>query len=112
MIGDLQKSPCFAIICTTDLSTTKQLIIYIKAIVNNQVQTSFLALEQLCDGSSNSIVQCLKDTMVKHGLNMSNLAALGSDGASAMVGIHNGVSAQLKCEQPTLHCVAHRLPWQ
>ena len=30
LIGDLQKSPCFAIICdeTTDLSTTKQLIIY------------------------------------------------------------------------------------
>ena len=84
----------------------------IKAIVNNQVQTSFLALEQLCDGSSNSIVQCLKDIMEKHGLNMSNLAALGSDGASAMVGIHNGVSAQLKREQPTLisvHCVAHRL---
>ena len=43
---------------------------------------------------------------------MSNLAALGSNGASAMVGIHNGMSTQLKREQPTLisvHCVAHRL---
>ena len=34
LIAKLQKSPCYGIICdeTTDLSTTKQLIIYIKAI--------------------------------------------------------------------------------
>ena len=89
--------PCFATDETTDLSTTKRLIIYVKAIVNSQVRTSFLVLEQICDGSSNSIVQCLKDTMVK------------SDGASAMVGIHNGVSAQIKPTLISVHCVAHRL---
>ena len=43
---------------------------------------------------------------------LSNMVGFGSDGASVMIGRHNGVAARLKCHQPILtsiHCIAHRL---
>ncbi len=118
LVVKLQKSPCYGIICdeTTDLSTSKQLIIYIKAITydNNTptTDTFFLAMRQLHEANADSVSQCLKDTLSEHGLQLSNCIGLGSDGASVMTGAHNGVSAQLKLMQPALisiHCVAHRL---
>ena len=111
LVLKLQQSPCFGVICdeTTDLSTSNQLIVYIKAIVNNVVETYFLALQE---GTADSVTQCLKDILEEHGLQISKCAALGSDGSSVMIGVHNGVSAQLQHVQPSLinvHCVAHRL---
>ena len=115
IVNKIQMSPCFSIICdeTTDISTTKQLIVYVKAITNNaNVETFFLALKELSNADANSITLKLQETLEENGLDLSNCCALGSDGASVMTGIHTGVSAQLKSLQPSLisiHCVAHRL---
>ena len=111
LVLKLQQSPCFGVICdeTTDLSTSKQLIVYIKAIVNNVVETYFLALQELQEGTADSVTQCLKDILEEHGLEISKCAALGSDGSSVMIGVHNGVSAQLQHVQPSrinVLCVA------
>jgi uncharacterized protein YsxB (DUF464 family) len=115
IVRKIQTSPRFSIICdeTTDISTTKQLIVYIKAITDNaNIETFFLALKELPDADANSITLKLQETLEENGLELSHCCGLGSDGASVMTGIHTGVSAQLKSLQPTLvsvHCVAHRL---
>ena len=103
LIVKLKRSSCYGMICdeTTDLSTSKQLIVYIKAITydNNAIpstDTFFLALNELTDGSSDSIVRCLLDIVSQNGLDMSHCTGLGSDGAIAMTGVHNGVSAQFE----------------
>ncbi len=119
LVIQLRKSPSYSIICdeTTDISTTKQLIIYIKAIVYDNhmtpsTDTFFLALKELNDASADSIAQCILDTLLEHDLDVLNCNGLGSDGASVMTGVHNGVATQLKRVQPnmiSIHCVAHRL---
>ena len=114
VLKKLQKSPCFGIICdeTTDIATSSQLIVYIKAIVDDKVETFFLVLKELADTKADAITQCLLDCLQENGLALSSCVALGSDGASVMTGIRTGVSTQLKLLQPTLisvHCVAHRL---
>ena len=46
------------------------------------------------------------------GIDMKSVIGLGTDGASAMTGKKNGVSAFLKKENPhciNVHCIAHRL---
>jgi hypothetical protein len=93
LVTTLQRSPCYGIICdeTTDLSTTKQLIIYIKAIVDCDVDTFFLALKELNDASAKSIVKSILTTLSEHGLDLSNCTGLGSDGASVITGKHSGV---------------------
>ena len=115
VVTKIRMSPCFSIICdeTTDLSTTKQLIIYIKAVsVNNCAATYFLSLKELPECDANSIVTQLRNVLEEYGLDMAKCFGIGSDGAAVMTGQHNGVSAQLKALQPSIisiHCVAHKL---
>ena len=52
------------------------------------------------------------ETLVQWNEFVSKLVALGSDGASVMLGKNNGVIALLKAEQPSMiavHCSGHRL---
>ena len=89
LIAKLQKSPCYGIICdeTIDLSTTKQLIIYIIAITYDHTMvpstdTFFLALQEINDATSDAIVSCISETLSEHGLELCNCTGLGSDGAN------------------------------
>ena len=80
--------------------------------MNKEVNTFFLSLIKLSDGTAGTITQCLQDCLVENGVELSDCVGLGSDGASVMTGTHSSVSTQLKPLQPTLlsvHCVAHRL---
>ena len=112
----LQKSPCIGLICdeTTDLSSTKALVIYAKAVVQCTVQTHLIALKELPlgEGDASTICSSLMETLAEYGLGIECVAAFGSDGASVMMGKRNGVAARLKQMKPSLvsvHCVAHRL---
>ncbi len=110
----LQQSPYVGLICdeTTDVSTTKQLVIYAKAIVQSAVRPFFLALKEIPDGTAESVKENLKEGLAECGLTIDRVAALGSDGASVMTGRVNGVAARLRQEQPSLvsiHCIALRL---
>ena len=116
VVGAAKASPCIGIICdeTTDLSTSKELVIYAKAIVCGEVKTHFLGLKELPCGDSDAatISKCILDTIEDYGIEVQCVAAFGSDSASAMTGKSNGVAARLKQQQPSLvsiHCVAHRL---
>ena len=112
----LQKSPCIGLICneTTDLSSTKALVVYAKAVVQCTVQTHLIALKELPlgEGDASTICSSLMETLAEYGLGIECVAAFGSDGASVMTGKRNGVAARLKQMKPSLvsvHCIAHRL---
>ena len=64
--------------------------------------------------------QCNADSLTKdiatyfeeNDISIAKVAGLGSDGASVMVGRHNGIGAKLKKQNPfmlSMHCVAHKL---
>jgi hypothetical protein len=66
----------------------------------------------LTSGTADAIVQSITSYLREIDLPLEKMCALGSDGASVMVGRQNGVAAQLRRQIPHLlsnHCVAHRL---
>ena len=110
------RSSSFFALCldeTTDISLTKQLIVYGQYLVEGDVHTSFVSILELLDGTARSIVDALFKLCEDLHLDMCTcLCSLGSDGASVMVGARGGVAKLLKDCVPFLvshHCIAHRL---
>ena len=68
----LQQSPCIGHICdeTTDLSTTKALVIYAKAIVHCNVQTHLMCLKELPCGEADAaaVLSCIQEAISDCGL--------------------------------------------
>ena len=65
-------------------------------------------MSSTADTIETSLVAYMEDK----GLSMSKMVGLGTDGASVMTGVHNGMGARFKRRQPVLtsiHCVCHRL---
>ena len=100
----------------TDIQVKEQNIIFIQYVQNAKVHIRFLAVNDLLDGAVSANAQAITDNvkqeLVKSGLDIHNFLSLASDGASVMVGKHNGVAALLKRENPRLiniHCICHRL---
>jgi len=80
--------------------------------VRNEVKTAFIDIQDIADGTANTIVQAIHSCMAKRSLDISKLGGFATDGASVMVGCHSGVATQLKQCCPSLisiHCVNHRL---
>ncbi|XP_068229521.1 E3 SUMO-protein ligase KIAA1586-like [Palaemon carinicauda] len=99
---------------STDISINKYLgiaIIYHDEI-RGQIVSTFLSLTKLEECNASGIVTALKETLHDFGLNIKNLKGLGTDNASVMVGVNNGVYEQMKVEVPNLvlvRCVCHSL---
>ena len=112
---NIRSSPFF-VLCvdeTTDVSVTKQLIVYGRYLVEGDVHTTFISVLELPDGTARSIVDALCKLCEDLNLDMyAKLCSLGSDGASVMVGARGGVAKLLKDRVLFLvshHCIAHRL---
>ena len=111
----LRASPFFSLCIdeTTDVSVTKQLIVYARYLVGGIVRSSFISMLELPDGTAPSIVNAVCKLCQDLNLDMRNrFCGLGSDGASVMLGVRGGVSKLLKDKVPFLashHCIAHRL---
>ena len=111
----LRTSPFFSLCIdeTTDVSVTKQLIVYARYIVGGGVHSSFVSMLELPDGTAVSIVDAVCKLCQHLNLDMRNrFCGLGSDGASVMLGARGGVSKLLKDKVQFLasqHCIAHRL---
>ncbi|KAJ3582515.1 hypothetical protein NHX12_000529 [Muraenolepis orangiensis] len=89
------------------------LVLYIKYRKENDVnyKTVFGGIIQLTACTARDIVQAITQFYSKHGLDLQRMVMLTSDGATVMLGKHNGVAALLKRQIPHLteqHCVAHR----
>ncbi|KYQ47821.1 hypothetical protein ALC60_13146 [Trachymyrmex zeteki] len=72
------------------------------AIVSCDHLGSSITLTKLETCNADSIVNALKKTLEEMKLDLQNLIAIGTDNASVMVGINNGVYAKLKAEVPSL----------
>ncbi|XP_037780274.1 uncharacterized protein LOC119576699 [Penaeus monodon] len=76
------------------------------------IVSTFLHLAPLHECDANGIVRALKSSLHDYGLNLQNMIGIGSDNASVMVGLNNGVYIKLKEDIPTLvhiRCVCHSL---
>ena len=111
-----KEAKCYGLMVddVTDIQFKEQNIIFIQYVQNAKVQIRVLAVNDLLDGAvsanSQAITDNVKQELGKSGLDIQNLLSFASDGASAMVGKHNGVSALLKMENPRLinvHCICH-----
>ena len=99
---------------SNDISITKLLGIVIRyySKVKNTIVTTYLEMVELKDCTADGIVEALKICLHKRGLNLNKLLAIGTDNASVMTGINNGVYAKLKNKIPNLQlirCICHSL---
>ena len=102
---DIGDSPYSLLIDeSTDISVFKYLgivIIYFSKKLHRIVET-FLDMPQIKECNAVSIAEVVKSSIKKFNLKLENLKGLGTDNASVMVGVNNGVFAKLKEEVPGL----------
>ena len=114
LLEELRASGTFGLIVdeSTDRSTDKTLIIYVKYHCGGVSKTKFLCVAELESANADGIVNCIRSCLVQHNIDITKCVAFASDGASVMMGCTNGVVAKLRTICPMIaavHCVAHRL---
>ena len=114
IISAIRQSSFFAVCIdeTTDVSITKELIVYIRYVHGGEINTAFVRVIELPDSAARTITDSVCSLCKDFDFDMQKLCGLGSDGASVMLGVRGGVSRLLKDQIPFLvanHCVAHRL---
>ena len=98
-----------------DNSITDNEMIYLQTCQAGSVQTNFIYCCQVERGTAPKIVDAIQkavETVTNWSEFKNKLVALGSDGASVMLGKNNGVIALLQAIQPSMiavHCSGHRL---
>lgn len=113
---EICASPFFSIMVdeSTDRRYEKHLIIYITYLSKGgygECKTKYVRLARIRDGKAQSMVVGIKQLIDDMHLNEQKMVGFASDGASAMVGVNEGVVAKLKRLIPHLvgvHCIAHR----
>ena len=103
---------------STDTSVVEQELVYVRTCKAGVTSVDFLGIVPTPKADAPGIVGSITHAVDK-GLNLSmrdfsqKLVAFGADGASVMMGKHNGVIARIRREMaPSLvgvHCCAHRL---
>ena len=99
---------------STDISVNKLLgvaIIYYSN-TSNRIVSTFLKLAELEECNAAAIVNAIKKTLNEKSLDLGKLQGIGTDNASVMVGINNGVYQLLRKEVPHLvliRCVCHSI---
>ena len=108
----IQKARYFSIVAdeVTDSLNKEQVVVCFR-IVDEQFETheDFVGLYQVDSIASSSILEVLKDTILRLNLTMSNCRGQCYDGAANMAGIRNGVAVQMCVEAVCSHCYGHAL---
>lgn len=98
---------------STDISVTKQLVLYGQYVNEfGKPRSTFLRMVDLVDGTAECIEEAIRAYITDKELPFSKLMGFGSDGASVMTGRLTGVGTRLHQSNPhfvAIHCVAHRL---
>ena len=98
-----------------DSSTTDNEMVCVQSCRGGVTNTNFISCCQVERGVTPQIMSAIQratETVMEWDVFKKKLVALGSDGASVMLGKNNGVIALLKAIQPPtipVHCSAHRL---
>jgi hypothetical protein len=110
----IKKAKHFSIMVdeSTDISTSKNLIILARYAERGSVVVKLLDIVTVESGSSDNIINAIKNYFNRCGLSIKDMVGFSSDGASTMTGSRNGVATQLKRMNSTIvdtHCAGHRL---
>ncbi|XP_021339253.1 zinc finger protein 862-like [Mizuhopecten yessoensis] len=116
IIEKIKLADMFSILTdeSTDISITKQMVLYIRVIDSAFIpHTHFLQNVTIDNPKSdaNVLFEAMEKCLTDHGLDLKKVKGFGSDGASVMVGKHNGVATKVKGKSPhcvNIHCMAHR----
>lgn len=97
---------------STDISVIKLLAVCIVYYSKQQhtIVSTFLGIVELEQGNADCIVSAIKSLLSDYGLDIKQMRGVGTDNASVMVGINNGVYQKLKQEVSNLvliPCVCH-----
>ncbi|KAJ4441525.1 hypothetical protein ANN_11381 [Periplaneta americana] len=97
---------------STDISVVKLLAVCIVYYSKQQhtIVSTFLGIVELEQGNADCIVSAIKSLLSDYGLDIKQMRGVGTDNASVMVGINNGVYQKLKQEVGNLvliPCVCH-----
>ena len=123
LVDKIKASKYFALLTdeVTDISNLCQLVSFVKFFDEKEGKpdTSFLDCSDLLEHSpdaspdADAIVTCITKKFNELTLEIENLKAFVSDGASVMTGVKGGVAAKLRNEftatMINVHCVCHRL---
>ena len=91
----IQVSPTIALMCdeSTDISVSKELILYVCIIACGRVSVHFLKLIQIPDGRAETIENAMISFLDKANIPVSNITSFGSGVANVMLGHVSGVAA-------------------
>ncbi|CAF4956521.1 unnamed protein product [Pieris macdunnoughi] len=112
---DLKDQPYSLLIDeSTDISVHKYLgiIIIYYSCSHKKIMSTFLDLPMLNECDADGIVGTIKATLARFNIPLQNLMGIGTDNASVMTGVNNGVYAKLKKDLPSLvlvRCICHSL---
>ncbi|KAK3099721.1 hypothetical protein FSP39_008564 [Pinctada imbricata] len=116
LLDDIKNSAVYSIMAdeSTDVSTEKTLMLYVRYIKNGAPKVSFLEVVELAGDECNSenICNTILRVLEQRNLCVTNLSCITTDGASVMTGCRSGVTTLMKeknCQLLSIHCIAHRL---
>ena len=114
-LADIRERQVFSLMADeyTDISNLEQLSFCIRTVDEDlNVKEDFLGFYELNDIKSDTIVNAIKDVLLRFHLNLVNCRGQTYDGASNMMGKRTGVATQISAEQPkaiATHCHGHSL---
>lgn len=114
-LNSIRSSNIFAVMADeyTDISNKELLSMCFRWIDEAlKVHEDFVGYYELPHIKSDTIVMCIKDSLIRMLLSLENLRGQAYDGASNMFGRKSGVSVQILAEQPkalATHCQGHSL---
>ena len=111
----IRRARYFALMAdeVTDSSNKEQVVICFRSVDEEfQCHEDVVGLYQVESIKSDSIVEVLKDAMLRLNLPISDCRGQCYDGAANMAGVRNGVATQISREEPSAlfsHCYGHAL---
>ena len=98
---------------TTDVSTSEQECVYVRAAKNGKIQSNFLKMVEPENTTGEVLSKVILDAVgVMDDKTNATLVGITSDGASNMLGRQKGAVSIVKSQHPhilTNHCLVHRL---
>ena len=114
LIESLKSSPYFSVLADecVDISTTEELSICCRWIVNGKPEEHFLTVLYLCAQDAATISDAISSFLESKNLDYRKLIGQGYDGAATFAGELNGVQKRMRtlaAHSFYIHCACHRL---
>ena len=112
------RQPLSSLACLTKQSTSALLmkteIVFMRTLENGLAVNKYATIQRVEKSDANGVLASIVNGFENIGINngKDGLVAIGSNGASVMTGVRNGVIAKLRQDVSWLigiHCVAHKL---